>query len=161
MATVAASAEITGLANDLSAASGQKIEKAAASILQTSAQRIVHEAQVRAPVDTGKLQASIHARWITPMQVEIGPGVDYGVFQEFGTATRGEFPGPMYEIRPKKPDGRLVFKINGKTVVTKLVKHPGVKAQPYMRPAFEEVMKDSLGKLLDEGAAQITKGPNS
>jgi HK97 gp10 family phage protein len=161
MVAVAASAEVASLARDLALASGDSIEKSAASILQTSAQRIVHEAQVRAPIDTGKLQSSIHAKWNSPLSVEIGPGVDYGVFQEFGTGTRGEFPGSMYEIRPKKKDGRLVFKIGGKTIVTKLVKHPGVKAQPYMRPAFEHVMADFLQKLLDEGTTAITRGPNA
>ena len=161
MATVAASAEISGLANDLAKISGGTIEKTAAVLISNTAQQIVHEAQARAPVDTGKLQSSIHATWNNPLSVSIGPGVLYGVFQEFGTGAKGEFGGQMYEIRPKKKGGVLVFKVNGKTVVTRLVRHPGVKAQPYMRPAFEYVMKDFMDKLLDEGSVQITKGPKA
>jgi len=38
-------------------------------------------------------------------------------------------------IRPRKPDGFLVFTINGKKIVTKQVKHPGTSAQHILRDA--------------------------
>jgi len=161
MATVAASAEIRELARDLSAASGDSIEKSAASILMDGAQRITAEARAMAPVKTGKLQGSIHAKWASPMRVEIGPEVIYGPYQEFGTGSRGEFPGAPYEIKPKKPGGKLVFKTkDGKTIVTRRVMHPGVKAQPYMRPAFEKVLETVIDRLTKAGAIKITRGPN-
>lgn len=159
MATVAASADLTALAQDLHDASGESIEKSAATILSQCATRITENARALAPVKTGKLQSSIHAHWLTPMKVEIGPEVLYGVYQEFGTGSRGEFPGSVYEIRPKRPGGSLVFKIGDKTVYAKVVKHPGVKPQPYMRPAFEKVLDQFLEQLTASGAAHITRGP--
>jgi HK97 gp10 family phage protein len=161
MATVAASAEIAQLAKDLSAASGDSIERSAAQLIADGAQRIAAEARALAPVKTGKLQSSIHARWLNPMRVEIGPEVIYGPYQEFGTGSRGEFPGTPYEIKPKKPGGKLVFTKDGKTIVTRRVIHPGVRPQPYMRPAFEKVLKDVMERLASSGSASITRGPNA
>jgi len=162
MATVAASAEVIALAKDLSDASGESIERSAAQILADGAQRIAAEARAQAPVKTGKLQASIHARWQSPLKVEIGPEVIYGPYQEFGTGSKGEFPGSPYEIKPKTPGGKLVFKTkDGRTVVTRRVIHPGVKPQPYMRPAFKKVLETVMDRLISSGAAQITKGPRA
>ena len=56
----------------------------------------------------------------------------------------------------------LVFKVNGKTVFAKRVRHPGIKARPYLRPAFEATLgTDLLKQLADAGQAAIVKGPNA
>ena len=112
-----------------------------------------------APKKTGYLSNSIR---ITPgsMKVTIGPDASYGVYQEFGTATRGEFPGPVYLIRPVRAK-KLAFQINGKWIFTTLVKHPGIPPRPYMRPALQQALSPFGQKLADLGVTQIVKGPNS
>ena len=159
--TNAATADLISLVDDLKVASGDDLEREAGQIIAQTAQRVASIARAKAPKKTGKLASSINVRYVSPLSAEIGPEVDYGVFQEFGTGTRGEYPTAMYEIKPKKPGGVLVFKVDGKTVFARSVKHPGIKARPYMRPAFVEVLGPALERLVDYGLAKITKGPNA
>ena len=89
----------------------------------------------------------------------IGPTrVAYAVYQEFGTGTRGEFGGPVYEIRPRKPGGMLKFQVNGRTVYAKVVKHPGIPPHPYMRPAFERIVTPFGQSLSEVGASYVKYG---
>ena len=156
----AASADLRELSADLAYAAGEGIEKAATDLIQRTAQLVQSYAQANAPVDTGKLVASIQIVWVDRLVAEIGPAVAYGAYQEFGTGTRGEFPGQMIEIRPKsKP--YLVFQVNGKTVYARVVHHPGVKAQPFMRPALVQALDPYAGQLAEKGQLLITKGPRS
>lgn len=154
-------ADIRQLALDLAAASGDAPEKTAHDLIQKTAMSVQTLAASRAPKDTGKLSSSINITWISPLEAVIGPAVAYGVFQEFGTGSRGEFPGQIYEIKPKKPGGALVFTVNGQTVFARSVRHPGVRAQPFMRPAANEALEPFTGQLADRGALLITKGPRS
>jgi HK97 gp10 family phage protein len=158
----AASANLAALAADLSAASGQPMMHSAQQIIQQSAQRVQSEAQTRAPVRSGRLRNSISIRYNGPLSATIGPQVPYAAYQEFGTGSRGEFPGAPYEIKPRNPQGTLVFKVQGKTVFAKVVRHPGIKARPFMRPAFAAALgQDLVQRLLDAGMAAITRGPNA
>lgn len=91
----------------------------------------------------------------------VGPNVEYGVYQEYGTGSRGEFPGQAYMIRPKRAGGLLAFKIGNKTVYSRSVRHPGIKAHPFMRPAIEAVLGTLAGDMAERGALLITKGPNA
>jgi len=159
--TNAVTADLINLIDDLKIASGEDIEREAGQIIAQTAQRVASVSRAKAPKKTGKLANSIHVRYLSPLSVEVGPNVDYGVFQEFGTGTRGEFPTAMYQIKPKKPGGVLVFQVDGKTVFARVVNHPGIPPHPYMRPAFEEVLGDTATKLIESGLAQITKGPNA
>jgi HK97 gp10 family phage protein len=157
----AVSADLASLALDLAAASGGGMQAAAQKVLKDAAAQIQAEAQVRAPMATGRLKESIGVRFTSPMEVTIGPTVPYARYMEFGTGSRGEFPGPMYVIRPRNAKV-LAFRVAGRKVFAKVVHHPGVKARPYMRPAFEAVLgRDVVSKLLDTGVALITKGPNA
>jgi HK97 gp10 family phage protein len=99
--------------------------------------------EVRVPVDTGRLRQSIQVR-ISGMNVIIGPDTEYAEFVEFGT-------GP-HEIKPKTKKA-LAFLVGGKTVVVRSAKHPGTKAQPFVRPAFEAWV-DTLGGLVAEAHVQ-------
>lgn len=157
----AASADLTSLASDLAYASNQGMFKAAQQIIQTTAMNVRDEAQTRAPVKSGRLRDSITVRYVSALSAIIGPQVNYGVYQEFGTGTRGEFPTASYTIKPK--NGKyLSFTVNGKRVVTRSVTHPGIKARPYMRPALTETLGDEMTqKLLEKGALLITKGKNA
>jgi len=156
----AASADLSALAADLAAA-GQGIEKAAELVVASTAQKVQALAIAKAPRLTGKLAASITIRWEGKTTAIIGPQVKYGEYQEFGTASRGEFGGQPYVIRPKTAGGVLAFKINGRTIITKQVTHPGVKAQPFMRPALQEALGPMAERLAQTGALLITRGPKA
>lgn len=155
----AATADLTSLINDLEQA-GRLIDNRADKLLDNYAQEVQAQAQAKVPRDTGKLSNSITVQRPSQLVRIIGPTVPYGVYVEFGTGSRGEFPGKPYEIKPKnKP--YLIFQLNGKTVYAKKVTHPGIKAQPYMRPAVLAALEPFTGKLLSTGALLITKGPGS
>ena len=158
---VAAWADLASLANDLSKAEGTGITLAAADIIQQSAQRIQSTAQSLAPIKSGRLRQSISIRYPEPLKAIVGPQVEYGKYQEFGTGTRGEFPTKPYEIRPKGGRKFLSFTVNGKKVVVRRVTHPGVPPRPFMRPAIEQVLGELTTSLADKGALLITKGPNA
>lgn len=82
---------------------------------------------------SGTLRSSLEARLVgqgSSMEVQVGSWkVDYARYVEFGTKP--------HEIRPKNPDGVLVFKVGGKTVRAKVVHHPGTVAQPFIRPSLD------------------------
>lgn len=61
------------------------METKAGQIVRKAALDIEAQAKSRAPVDTGTLRASIQARQVRPMVWEVVVGVEYGVYQEFGT----------------------------------------------------------------------------
>lgn len=155
----AASIDLRELAVDLTKA-GDSMEKVAADLIVQVAQQVQQYAQAEAPRKTGQLAMSIRVSWVDRLTADIGPTVPYGVYQEFGTGTRSEFGGEMYEIRPKnKPF--LIFKVNGKTVAAKVVHHPGVPPRPYMRPAAVQAVQPFAGRLAEKGQLMIVKGPRS
>jgi HK97 gp10 family phage protein len=119
-------------------------------VLVQSANQILAEMESRVPVDTGRLRTSLRIQ-VDPNRVTIGPDENiapYGGYVEFGTKP--------HDIRPKTPGGVLVFKMNGRTVYTKKVRHPGTKAQPFVRPAFEAWV-DSLGTMAAEANIKVLK----
>lgn len=158
--THAASADLRELASDLAYASGTGIDKAAEDLIRETAMQVQALAIAKVPRRTGKLAASINITWVSKTEAIIGPSLPYGLYVEFGTGSRGEFPGKPYEILPKvKPF--LVFKVNGKTIMAKKVRHPGIKAEPFMRPAAMEALEPFTEKLIEKGQLLITKGPRS
>ncbi len=54
-------------------------------IVKETAYEIEGEAKVRAPVDTGALRASIETSHPARTRSEVATGVEYGVYQEYGT----------------------------------------------------------------------------
>lgn len=159
MASAAASADLTQLAADLGAASGS-IEVSAQQIIMQAAAKVQSEAQSKAPIKSGRLQRSITVSYPNPLSAIIGPQVGYGVYQEFGTGSRGEFPGTPYKISAK-PGKLLRFKIGNRTVFVKSVTHPGVRARAYMRGGLESALGPELvEKMLRTGTLLITRGPN-
>jgi len=86
--------------------------------------------EAKVPVKTGNLRTSLGVK-VESSRVIIGPDerqAPYGGYVEFGT-------GP-HVIRPKTKKV-LSFVVNGKRVFATKVNHPGTKAQPYVRPAFD------------------------
>lgn len=157
----AASADLVALSQNFAAASGQPFAQAASALVSSFASQIAQMAQSMAPVKTGALRESIQIQQSGPLSATIGPQKIYGSYQEFGTATRGEFGGSAYTIRPKKPGGMLVFTIDGKKIVTRQVTHPGIRPHPYMRPAFERVVTPFGQSLAELGGSYVKYGPNA
>ena len=117
-------------------------------VLIQSANQILAEMESRVPVKSGVLRRSLGIRVDTD-KVTIGPNehqAPYAGYVEFGTKP--------HVIRPKEPGGVLVFTVGGKKVVTRLVHHPGTKAQPYVQPAFEAWV-DSLGTMAAEANVKV------
>lgn len=75
-----------------------RLGAAGSAALRRAAYAIQADAQALAPVDTGTLRASISTSIegdgrFGAMTAEIGPTVEYGIYQEFGTSTQ---PGQPY-----------------------------------------------------------------
>lgn len=156
----AASADLRQLAADLAYASHEGIDKVAEQLIRETAMKVQALGAAKAPRKTGALASSIQITYLSPTEVVIGPSQPYGTYQEFGTGSKGEFPGHAYEIRPKnKPN--LVFTVNGKVVYARVVHHPGVSAHPFMRPAAVEALEPYSDELLRRGQLLLTKGPRS
>lgn len=147
---VAGQADLTSLLNNLSGAS-EGVDRAAAMLVSKVAEQVKVNAVALAPRKTGTLANSIQVRYESSTKAIIEPSVPYGKYLEFGTK------GP-YKISPRKPGGVLHFKVDGKWVYAKSVMHPGIKAQPYMRPALEQALGDKLEELTKSGALLIVKG---
>lgn len=129
------------------------------------------EAKDRAPVDTGRLERSIQLlpaeevrRLIVSITI-IVQGVEYAAAQEFGSglhdpddphtieiwagaytgksdkqALAFEWPGGPKDHPAYDPDsGKFLFA---------MVNHPGVPAQPYLRPGLEASREEGLPLLL-------------
>lgn len=151
--------DISTLVSDLRSISSLSSGQITENIFREYGAKIDAIAKSNAPFKTGALKNSIthHA---SQESLEIVADVPYAMYQEFGTASRGEYGGAPYVITPKK--GKyLVFYVNGKKVVTKKVTHPGVPAHPYLRPAVQEAFGELYEKLAEKGQAMIVKGPNS
>lgn len=155
----AASADLRALAEDLRRA-GESIDQAAADVIRDTAAGTQRLAMQYAPVKTGALRASIIVRFDSPTSAVIGPTVPYGPAQEFGTGSRGEFPGAPYEIRPRDA-GALAFTVGGRKVIARRVTHPGVRGKAYMRKAITDALGPMAEQLAERGALLITKGPNA
>lgn len=110
------------------------IRGASRSELETAARQVMNRAKVLAPVDTGRLRASIRIearRTFTLRSVyTIGSDVEYADMVHGGTRP--------HIIRPKTKQV-LRFKVGGKTVFARVVHHPGTKARPFLDRALREV----------------------
>lgn len=95
--------EVRAVASRIADAGG-RIGAASSAVLRRTAYAIEGDSKALAPVDTGTLESSISTT-ITgdgrhgQMSAEIGPTVDYGIYQEHGTSTQPGTPymGPAYD----------------------------------------------------------------
>jgi len=97
------------------------------------ARLVESRAKVLAPVDTGRLRASIKiTRKLTIRGVgyAVGTDVEYATYVENGTRP--------HKIRPKAKQA-LRFKVGGKYVFAAVVNHPGTRANPFLARAVREV----------------------
>lgn len=103
---------------------------------EIAARQVVARAKVLAPVDTGRLRASIRVerrstfglrqRWTVGSDVEYAPMVNDGT--------------KPHIIRPRTKKA-LKFKMGGKTVYAKVVHHPGTRARPFLDRALADVAR--------------------
>lgn len=124
---------------------------------------VLDRAKSLAPVDAGDLKKSVRVRtdfraqkrgFVRADVVAGNATAWYAGLIEFGTGPYYSGPGSSskrapYQIRPVQRDGALYF---GGTV-RKAVTHPGIRPQPYMRPAAE--LLD--GPALDAFVAYVQK----
>jgi len=83
----------------------------------------------KAPVRSGRLLGSIR-KIVSENEVIIGPTVPYAVYVEYGTRP--------HEIRPVMASV-LKFEVEGETVFTPIVHHPGMKPKPFICETAEAV----------------------
>src|SRR3954471_9372651 len=142
MSNSIASADIGRLADALRESAGNS-EVTTQNVLIHSANYIKGEMEARVPVRTGRLRQSISIQ-VHSHSVVIGPHTDYDAFVEFGTKPH------VIKAKNKKA---LMFFSGGQRIIVKEVHHPGTKAQPYVRPAFQAWV-DTLGALVAEANVQ-------
>lgn len=132
------------------------------SALRAGLREMQKEAQARVPVKSGALRASlkIKTRLVKGAPVAgLGAGDSkafYARFVEFGTGGNytgtGKSGGP-YTIKSK--NGKPLFVNNGVPVYQ--VTHPGAKAQPFMRPAFDAGNRAALESFSAYIRKRLTK----
>ena len=86
-----------------------------------------------APVKTGNLRRTIRPGQATSQGFENVATAGYAAPVEFGSAA--------HVIRPRSRKV-LRFKVGGREVFARKVNHPGSRAQPFMGPGLEKVVKD-------------------
>ena len=102
----------------------------------------MHElAVINCPVDKGFLKNSI---FFSPTgsgatKYLLYVGAEYGPPVEFGTSP--------HIIRPRNKKA-LKFKVGNKTIFSKHVMHPGTEAQPFIRPAMDQVKEVWIRRYL-------------
>lgn len=117
---------------------------------------ILQKAKELAPVDDGDLKASIRVTskikrangWVESRIVAGNKKAYYANWVEFGTGTfysgTGDSVRRSYIIRPRTTKG--LFFTN---TVREEVRHPGIKPQPFMRPAFDMKQNEALKQFGD------------
>lgn len=122
-------------------------------LIRRSTERVAGNAKRNAPSSFGKLRQSITSK-VQGLTGEVAVNASHAGAVEFGSKP--------HEIRPKrkkalafKPGAGFKFWDESGRVVVKVVKHPGTKAQPFLRPAVEAEavkMKHALKKIIDNAA---------
>jgi HK97 gp10 family phage protein len=100
----------------------------------------------KAPVRNGRLLGSIR-KDVRGLEATIGPTVPYAIYVEYGTLP--------HEIRPVYASV-LRFEVEGKIVFTRLVHHPGTRAQPFIRETAEAT-REKIPELWNEIARDEIK----
>jgi len=106
----------------------------------------MHEiAIMRCPADTGDLRNSIwlHPDWPGEVEYLLTVGLDYGIHVEYGTSPH------FVPISPLKSWSRRVLgDEKAAYAVRAAISKRGTPAQPFLRPAFDEVVNIHMKKYL-------------
>lgn len=103
---------------------------------EAAARQVVNRAKILAPVDTGRLRASIRVerrRTLALRQIwTVGSDVEYAPMVHDGTRP--------HIIRPRRAQA-LRFRVGGRVVYARVVHHPGTRARPFLDRALREVAR--------------------
>jgi len=128
---------------ELPAALTNQLESAAEDI----GVRIAGAARENAPVDRGRLRASIthvvEGVGSTLLQIRVGSNVDQAAPQEFGTDP-GHFP-PISALRGWAR--RVLGDESAAYPIARSIAETGLDAQPFLGPAFEEHLEWVLDRI--------------
>lgn len=148
-----------------------RVEK---NIMRTAigaASRVVRDkAKELAPADSGQLRRSIRSGSTRvrrgKAQVAVTAAAWYARFLEFGTASfyigSGKTVGKPYSIPKRSRTGKVSRKkkalsFNGGDVAVNNVLHPGVRPQPFMRPAFDQSTGPAIEAFRQHVIARLAK----
>jgi len=107
--------------------------------LHKTANRISQLAKLQVGKKTGRLAKSIKFEHIG--KNAIGPGVKVGAYTSYALMHhQGTKP---HIITPNKPGGNLVFMRGSRVVHTRIVRHPGTKANRYLTTPMNTVIRSS------------------
>ena len=119
------------------------IPKALANVVTALSYKLYAAVMNRAPVQTGKLRASIGREVVANKlqaiaTIKTGKNIPYAKFVEYGTKA--------HDIVPTKAKA-LNFMMGGKQVFFKKVRHPGTKAMLYVHGPFEEMKPEIIARI--------------
>lgn len=154
--------DLSNLAADLTRATGGSVAANTKALVASVTAQTEFLAQAYAPVRRGQLRGSIHSYPVNGgMGGVVVADAPYASFVEFGTGTRGEFPGQMIIIRPRTAKFLRFQGRDGRWHYAKEVHSPGMAPRPFMRPALERAVVPLAEGLGDIGVLTIVKGPNA
>lgn len=126
---------------------GAIMEKALDDALEDLARRVEAGAKKAAPKHTGHLQRSIGVRKPRKLAREVGSGLEYAPFVEFGT--RPHWP-PYAPIRDWVWLNRGKFGVSSKRDVNRIavfvqrkIARSGTRPKPYFKPAWDAMVSDA------------------
>lgn len=130
------------------AKAGQSLMGDLHAALEQSALLVEADARRAVPQDTRRLMGSITHRFRGKDAVEVGPSTQYGLFVEVGRR-----PGKQPPIRAIEPwarrHGAVPF------LVARAIGLRGVKARPYLIPAYEKNRRRIEGIFEQMGAKLV------
>ncbi len=94
--------------------------------------KIVKEAKMRCPVDTGRLRSSITTKVTNDFKVKVGSNVSYAPMIEFGTEPHVIEPDTAEALNWEDEEGEHF---------AKKVNHPGIESRSFLRPAIDKVIR--------------------
>lgn len=162
MAQAVGYVDLTNLAKDLTVAVGGSVRANTKTLVASVTAQTEHLARAYAPVDTGQLRGSISSYTVNGgMGGVVTASSAHASFVEFGTGTRGEFPGQVIIIRPRNGKYLRWTDKSGKVHFARQVRSPGMAPRPFMRPALERAVIPLAQGLGDIAVLSIVKGPNA
>lgn len=139
----------------------EEIEFLLDKALPEIARRIQNELAIAAPFDTGRLRNSIKVKaegrsliiWM----------VDYGKYVEFGTPPHTINPknkkALKFEVGKKERLERKGRKSEANIVITKEVKHPGTRPNPFIRNTFNNKFRKIVVEEIMRAKQQYLNNP--
>jgi HK97 gp10 family phage protein len=149
--SVVIAADLVDFLADLENAAGKEAEGLAQDVVEAMTLNVAYLAEKYAPTKTGELAQSIRSE-TGSLEGRVWSDAPHAFFVEFGTWSYNELApqSGTYEIKPINAKA-LRFDVGGQTVFAKSVQHPGIKAQPFMRPALQDTIEEFAEGMADVG----------